>query len=91
MADKATIAFWEPPEGRRILVMSDIHGNLSYFEGLLNKLDFSARDELVIDGDFLEKGAENPESELSFVRNGQGQWQAETGSGTWTVTYQLNK
>ena len=39
----------------------------------------------------LEKGAENPESELSFVRNGQGQWQAETGSGTWTVTYQLNE
>ena len=59
MADKATIAFWEPPEGRRILVMSDIHGNLSYFEGLLNKLDFSARDELVIDGDFLEKGKES--------------------------------
>ena len=39
----------------------------------------------------LEHGAENPEGELRFTRNGQGQWQAETGSGTWTVTYQLNE
>lgn len=59
MALKANIVFWEPPENRRILVMSDIHGNVPYFDGLLNKLDFSARDELVIDGDFLEKGKES--------------------------------
>ena len=39
----------------------------------------------------LEQGAENPESELRFTRNSQGQWQAETGSGTWTVTYLLNE
>ena len=39
----------------------------------------------------LERGAENPESELRFARNAQGQWQAETGSGTWTVTYQLHE
>ena len=64
MADKARIAFWEPPEDRRILVVSDIHGNLPYFEGLLKKLAFSGQDELVIDGDFLEKGAES----LSLLR-----------------------
>lgn len=39
----------------------------------------------------LERGAKNPESELRFARNTQGKWQAETGSGTWTVIYQLNE
>ena len=39
----------------------------------------------------LEQGAESPEGELRFARNGQGQWQAEAGSGKWTVTYQLNE
>ncbi len=39
----------------------------------------------------LERGAEAPESELPFVRNGQGLWQAETGSGVYTVTYRLNE
>ena len=39
----------------------------------------------------LEQGAECPDSELHFARNVRGQWQAETGSGTWTVTYQLNE
>ncbi len=39
----------------------------------------------------LEKGAEKPESELCFVLNAQGQWQADAGSGTWTAAYQLNE
>ena len=39
----------------------------------------------------LEKGAEKPESELPFARNGKGQWQAEAGSGVWTVSYVLNE
>ena len=46
-------------QGRRILVVSDIHGNLPYLKGLLNKAAFSDSDELIIDGDFLEKGAES--------------------------------
>ena len=45
--------------GRRILVVSDIHGNLPYLKGLLDKVGFSDADELIIDGDFLEKGAES--------------------------------
>lgn len=49
----------ELARGRRILVVSDIHGNLPYFRGLLEKAQFSATDELIIDGDFLEKGAES--------------------------------
>ena len=47
------------PPGRRILVMSDIHANVPYFEGALKAAEFSDRDELIIDGDFLEKGTES--------------------------------
>ena len=45
--------------GRRVLVVSDIHGNLPYFHGVLEKAGFSGDDLLIIDGDFLEKGAES--------------------------------
>ena len=48
-----------PPE-RRIVVISDIHGNLPYFEALLRQIDYSdARDELILDGDLLEKGPQS--------------------------------
>lgn len=56
---KAVIQNWSPEPGKRILVISDIHGNVPYFEGVLRKVGFSERDELVIDGDFLEKGKES--------------------------------
>ncbi len=45
--------------GRRVLVISDIHANLPYFHGLLDRVGFSADDLLILDGDFLEKGAES--------------------------------
>lgn len=41
---------------RRIIVVSDIHGNLPYLRALLKKVEFSQNDELIVDGDFLEKG-----------------------------------
>lgn len=47
------------PENKRILVISDIHGNLEYLKGVLAKANFSADDELIIDGDFLEKGSDS--------------------------------
>ena len=53
------IEVYSPPPGRRILVVSDIHGNVPYFEGVLRRAGFSDRDELIIDGDFLEKGEES--------------------------------
>ena len=49
----------EIPAGRRILVISDIHGNLPYFRGVLERAAFSDADELIIDGDFLEKGEDS--------------------------------
>ena len=45
---------------RRIIAVSDIHANMPYFKGLLEKISFSDADELIIDGDFLEvEGALN--------------------------------
>ena len=44
------------PADRRIIVVSDIHGNLEYLRGVLAKAGFGANDELMIDGDFLERG-----------------------------------
>lgn len=51
-------------EGRRILVVSDIHGNFEYFKGVLDAVGFNEDDELIIDGDFLEKG----QSSLKLLR-----------------------
>lgn len=60
MSEKpARLARLDIPDGRRILVVSDIHGNLPYFKALLKQAEFSDADELIIDGDFLEKGAES--------------------------------
>lgn len=47
------------PAGRRILAVSDIHGNLPYFRGLLEKVGFSASDVLVIVGDMCERGPDS--------------------------------
>ncbi len=47
------------PPDRRVIVMSDIHANLKYFDGLLQKVGFCDQDELVILGDFMEKGPDN--------------------------------
>ena len=55
----ARIQRLELPAGRRILVLSDIHANVPYFEGALELAGFGAQDELIIDGDFLEKGSES--------------------------------
>ena len=55
----ARVAHLELKPGRRILVISDVHGNVPYLEGALRKAGFSDRDELILDGDFLEKGAES--------------------------------
>lgn len=46
-------------EGKRVIVISDIHGNLAYFKALLEKLSYSPEDVLIIDGDFLEKGPDS--------------------------------
>ena len=43
----------------RVIAISDIHGDLAGYRGLLKQLRFSDRDLLVIVGDILEKGPES--------------------------------
>ena len=45
--------------GRRILVTSDIHGQLSYFKNVLDRAVFTDSDILFIVGDILEKGPDS--------------------------------
>ena len=56
MSMKERILSVSLPRGRRIIAISDIHGNLPYLEGLLDKLRFGGDDILFILGDFVEKG-----------------------------------
>ena len=56
---RARIAKLNIEAGRRILVISDVHANVPYLEGALKKAGFCRNDELIIDGDFLEKGKES--------------------------------
>jgi len=56
MERKARIKRLDIAPGRRIIVISDIHGNLPYLKALLEKIGFCANDELIVDGDYLEKG-----------------------------------
>lgn len=59
LSEKAKTEYIEFPKDRRIIVISDIHANLSYFKALLKKVGFCENDELVICGDFLEKGEDS--------------------------------
>lgn len=45
--------------GRRVLALSDVHGNLPFLKGVLDQVRFSPDDVLIIVGDLLEKGAES--------------------------------
>lgn len=45
--------------GRRVVAISDIHGNLPFLKGVLKKARFSPEDVLILVGDLLEKGADS--------------------------------
>lgn len=47
------------PASARIVAVSDIHGNLPFFLGLMEKVGLTPHDHLVILGDILEKGLES--------------------------------
>lgn len=55
---KATVEYVTVPKDSRIIAISDIHGDLSGFKKLLNKVHFTDHDSLFIVGDFCEKGSE---------------------------------
>lgn len=56
---KATVQTLDLPENRRILAISDVHGNLPLFRTLLETAKFSIQDILFVVGDLLEKGEES--------------------------------
>lgn len=45
------------PPGRRVLAVSDVHGNRAFLEALLNQVGFCHDDLLILLGDFVEKRA----------------------------------
>ena len=53
---------------RRIIITSDIHGNLVLFKKLLDKVKFNKKDILIINGDIYEKGLENLDT-LEYLMN----------------------
>ena len=55
--NKARIEHLSVAPQRRILVIADVHGNLPYLHGVLDKAGFGGDDLVIFDGDFLEKGA----------------------------------
>ena len=44
------------PKYHRIIVISDIHGEIDLLKKLLNKVNFHQDDYLIINGDMCEKG-----------------------------------
>ena len=57
--DLATVIRPKFPKGRRIIAVSDIHGNLPFFLGLMRKISLTPEDILILVGDMLEKGRDS--------------------------------
>ena len=57
--DKAIVIRPAFEPGRRIITVSDIHGNLPFFLALMDKVRLTPDDILVLLGDFLEKGRDS--------------------------------
>ncbi|NBI66376.1 serine/threonine protein phosphatase [Pseudoflavonifractor sp. 60] len=57
--DKAIVTRPVFPPDRRIIVVSDIHGNLPFFQALMKKIALTPQDIFIPLGDFLEKGRES--------------------------------
>ena len=47
------------PAGRRVLAISDIHGNLPFLQGVLKAARYGPEDILVLVGDLVEKGPDS--------------------------------
>ncbi len=63
---KAVVKQIEISKTRRTLALSDIHGNLPFLRGLLDKAGFGPEDDLFILGDILEKSEGSLET-LRFI------------------------
>lgn len=63
---KARIQHLQLPKNRRILAISDVHGNLAYLRGALEKAGFCREDVLIFVGDIIEKGPQSLDT-LRFI------------------------
>lgn len=63
---RAVVRRMELPKDRRVLAISDIHGNLPFLKGVLEKAGFCREDLLFLVGDIIEKGPANLET-LRYV------------------------
>lgn len=59
MHKKAVVQQMMFPPGRRVLAVSDIHGNLPFLKGLLAEARVTREDILVLVGDLIEKGPDS--------------------------------
>ena len=57
--DQAIVIHPVFPAGRRIIAVSDIHGNLPFFTALMEKIRLTPEDILILLGDMLEKGRDS--------------------------------
>ncbi|MDT3495624.1 metallophosphoesterase, partial [Bacillus toyonensis] len=47
------------PNNARVIIISDIHGELNLLKELLHKVNFKNEDYLIINGDLCEKGSDS--------------------------------
>lgn len=59
MARKARVVRTDFPSGRRVLAISDLHGNPPFFRGVLEAAHYTPEDILVLVGDLIEKGPDS--------------------------------
>ena len=59
MARKVRVVRTQLPAGRRVLAISDAHGNLPFFQGALKAAHYTPDDVLVLVGDLVEKGPDS--------------------------------
>ena len=57
--DHAIVVHPDFAPGRRIIAVSDIHGNLPFFDGLMEQVGLTPEDILILVGDMLEKGKDS--------------------------------
>lgn len=57
--EKAVVAHPDFKPGGRIIAVSDIHGNLPFFQALMDKIGLTPEDNLILLGDMLEKGRDS--------------------------------
>lgn len=71
---------------RRILVISDIHGNLPLFQSLLQKLAFCQDDILILLGDMIEKG-QNSLATIRYIMELEEKYEVYTlcGNCDWYI------